>query len=203
MRGVKASDPVAVPALARADAIIRRSTTMSCAAAARARCAQFRRPPRRGRGGDVQMAECRVLDGVVVGKAIRTTCAAGAAGRGVARAPAGARHRPGRRRSGLGGLRPQQGQDGRRVGPDRRPDRGCPRPRRSTTSWARCGGSTPARSRRHPRAVAAAGGAGAARRDDGVRDHRPGQGRRRLQPGERRPARPEPRHAALVHAGRA
>ena len=154
--------------------------------------------------GDLQTAGCRVLDGVVVGKAIRDDLAGRVVRvqQALGRPPALGIVLVGDG-SGVRGLRPQQGPDRRRVRPDGRPDppagdrlaRG--RPRRGAAPERQ------PRARRHPGAVAAAGGARAPHAEmTRVRDHRSGQGRRRLQPGQRRAAGAEPRHAALVHAGR-
>ena len=58
------------------------------------------------------------------------------------------------------------------------------------------------RHRRRARAVPAAGGHGGRRRAAGLRRHRSRQGRRRLQPRQRRPAGPEPSGAGAGHAFR-
>ena len=97
---------------------------------------------------------------------------------------------------GVGDLRPQQGQGGQRGRLVASTCSGCRRRPRSTTLLAlveRLNASDVAR--RHPGAVAAAGGDGQRRRAARVRRHRPGEGRRRLPPDQRRPAGAEPRRS--------
>ena len=121
----------------------------------------------------------------------------GAAGRARvhgARGPAArARHRARRRGSGVGDLRPQQGPGGHASPGCGSICSGCRRPRRSTSCSAlvrRLNASD--EPRRHPGAVAAAGGDGPRRRAAGVRRDRSRQGRRRLHTRQRRPAGPGP-----------
>ncbi len=152
--------------------------------------------------GDLQTAQCRVLDGVVVGKAIRDDLAGRvvrvqqALGRPpalgivlVGADPASEVYVRNKVRTG--------GESGLTVDLIRLP---------ATASLEDVLGEV-----RRLNASAAHDGIlvqsplpaalGPARRDDRVRDHRSGQGRRRLQSGQRRAAGPEPRHAAIVHAG--
>ena len=122
---------------------------------------------------------------------------------GARRTAAGPRHRARRRRSGVGDLRPQQG-----AQPAPSPGCGsicsaCRRRRRSTSCWRSSRGSTPATVHdgilvQSPLPAAMGRGRRAAR----VRRHRSGQGRRRLPPGQRRPARAGARAPGAVHAVR-
>ena len=127
----------------------------------------------------------RLLDGAAVGQA--DSRRSRARRRGVHRAggpPARARHRAGRGQPGVRDLRPQQAEVGRRGRAARRPASGCRRRRRSTTLLGVVDRlNRERRVRRHPRAVAAAGGDGAGCGAARVRRDRPGEGRRRLPPG--------------------
>ncbi len=145
----------------------------------------------------------RMLDGVAVAAQIKTELRdrVDAFSRAQGQA-AGPRNRPGRRRFGVGDLRPQQAEVGRGVGPSRRR---LPAARLSVDRRGPRRGGGPERerrSRRNPRAVAAARTARSRGRADDLRRRRSGEGRRRVPSRERRTPGAEAPVPRLLHATR-
>ena len=117
-----------------------------------ASCSRGRRRSRR------DPVSARLLDGNAVAAAIREAVAPGRpAFHGSGRSSARAWHRPRRRGSRLGDLRPQQGQGRQRDRACGSICSACRRRRASTTPGARRAPQRQRRARRHPGAVAAAG----------------------------------------------